>query len=92
MKISAPNRIEAHISGIHKGEVHSVVKLTISEPAQLTAVIPNDELHALDLMHEQKVVAVVNSAGIMLGVCNHSKGGCSCTSKSESSCGCKCAC
>ncbi|MHC1635093.1 MAG: TOBE domain-containing protein [Candidatus Methanospirareceae archaeon] len=66
MKISARNRIKGVIREIEKGEVASTVKIEISEPAVITAMITKEAVEELDLKEGDEVEAVIKATEVMI--------------------------
>ncbi len=66
MPISARNRMAGAIKAIEKGEVASTVKIEISKPAVITAMITKEAAEELGLKEGDKVEAVIKATEIMV--------------------------
>ena len=66
MRISARNQIEGVVKKIEKGEVASVVKIEIAEPAILTSMLTKEAVEDLDLKEGDKVEAVIKATEILI--------------------------
>ena len=66
MKLSARNRIRGVIEGIEKGEVAASVRINISTPAVITAVITKDAVDDLELKVGEEVEAVIKATEVMV--------------------------
>lgn len=66
MKISARNRISGVIEAIEKGEVAASVKIRVSTPAVITAVITKDAVDDLELKVGEEVEAVIKATEVMV--------------------------
>ena len=66
MKLSARNRIRGVIEGIEKGEVAASVRIEVSTPAVITAVITRDAVDDLELKVGEEVEAVIKATEVMV--------------------------
>lgn len=66
MTISARNRIEGVIKAIEKGEVASTVKIEVSKPATITAMITKEAVEELGLKEGDEVEAVIKATEVMV--------------------------
>lgn len=66
MKISARNRIKGMIKRIKKGEVASTVKIEISKPTTITAMITKEAVEELGLREGDEVEAVIKATEVMI--------------------------
>jgi molybdate transport system regulatory protein len=68
MRISARNQIKGVVKKIEKGEVASVVKIEIAEPAIaiLTSMLTKEAVEDLDLKEGDKVEAVIKATEILI--------------------------
>jgi len=66
MPISARNRMAGVIKAIEKGEVASTVKIEISKPAVITAMITKEAVEELGLKEGDKVEAVIKATEVMV--------------------------
>jgi molybdate transport system regulatory protein len=66
MKISARNRIRGVIEGIEKGEVAAAVRIKVSTPIVITAMITRDAVDDLELRVGEDVEAVIKATEVMV--------------------------
>jgi len=66
MKISARNKISGVVKTIEKGEVAASVKIEVSTPTIITALITRDAVDALDLKKGDEVEAVIKATEVMV--------------------------
>jgi len=66
-RLSARNKIDAEVVSVEKGDVASIVKVKISAPAVVTAVITRDAVEELDLKEGARVQVVVKATSVMIG-------------------------
>ncbi len=66
MPISARNRMAGIVKAIEKGEVASTVKIEVSTPAVITAMITREAVEELGLKEGDKVDAVIKATEVMV--------------------------
>jgi molybdate transport system regulatory protein len=66
MKLSARNQLVGKIVGIERGHVITRLKIELTTPATVTAVITVEAVDALKIKPGDKVAAVVKASEIML--------------------------
>ena len=66
MKLSARNQLNGKITNVEKGAVMANVKIEISEPGVITAVITKESAEKLGLS-EGDVTAIIKSTEVIIG-------------------------
>ena len=66
MPISARKRMAGVVKAIEKGEVASTVKIEISKPSVITAMITKEAVEELGLKEGDKVEAVIKATEVMV--------------------------
>ncbi len=66
MKISSRNRIGGIVKGIEKGEVAASVRIEVTAPAVITALITKDAVEELELKVGDEVEAVIKATEVMV--------------------------
>ena len=66
MPISARNRMAGVVKAIEKGEVASTVKIEITKPSVITAMITKEAVEELGLKEGDKVEAVIKATEVMV--------------------------
>ena len=72
MKLSARNQLEGKITNVEKGAVMAnvkieIVKIEISEPGVITAVITKESAEKLGLSEGDDVTAIIKSTEVIIG-------------------------
>ncbi|WP_405273237.1 molybdopterin-binding protein [Methanobrevibacter sp.] len=67
MKLSARNQLEGKITNVEKGAVMANVKIEISEPGVITAVITKESAEKLGLSEGDDVTAIIKSTEVIIG-------------------------
>ena len=67
MKLSARNQLNGKITNVEKGAVMSNVKIEISEPVVITAVITKESAEKLGLSEGDDVTAIIKSTEVIIG-------------------------
>ena len=67
MKLSARNQLEGKITGVELGAVMANIKIEVSEPNTITAVITKESVEKLGLAEGDDVCAIVKSTEIIIG-------------------------
>lgn len=68
MKLSARNQLKGTIVEIQEGAVNAIVKINVGNDNILTADITVQSVKELGLTVGKKVVAVIKSTSVMVGV------------------------
>ena len=66
MPLSARNRMRGVVKAVEKGEVAAQVKIEISGPATLTAMITKEAVEELGLKSGDKIEAVIKATEVMV--------------------------
>ena len=66
MEISARNGLKGKVSDVKLGEVMASIKIEVSEPGVITAVITRESAEDLDLKEGDEVKAIIKSTEIMV--------------------------
>ena len=67
MQLSARNQLEGKITGVELGAVMANVKIEISEPGVITAVITKESAEKLGLSEGDDVTAIIKSTEVIIG-------------------------
>ena len=67
MEISARNQLNGKIVGVELGTVMANVKIEISEPGVITAVITKESVEKLGLAEGDDVAAIIKSTEVIVG-------------------------
>ncbi len=67
MKLSARNQLNGKIVGVELGAVMANVKIEISEPGVITAVITKESVEKLGLAEGDDVAALIKSTEVIIG-------------------------
>ena len=67
MKLSARNHSNGKITNVEKGAVMANVKIEISEPGVITAVITKESAEKLGLSEGDDVTAIIKSTEVIIG-------------------------
>ncbi|WP_405290250.1 molybdopterin-binding protein [Methanobrevibacter sp.] len=67
MKLSARNQLEGKITGVELGAVMANIKIEVSEPNTITAVITKESVEKLGLAEGDDVCAIVKSTEVIIG-------------------------
>ena len=67
MEISARNQLNGKIVGVELGTVMANVKIEISEPNTITAVITKESAEKLGLAEGDDVAAIIKSTEVIVG-------------------------
>ncbi|MEM3673533.1 MAG: TOBE domain-containing protein [Candidatus Bathyarchaeia archaeon] len=66
LKISARNRLKGKVKAVEKGDVTAKVKIEISTPATVTALISREAAEELDIKVGDEVEAVIKATEVMI--------------------------
>ena len=67
MQLSARNQLEGKVAGVELGAVMANVKIEISEPGVITAVITKESAEKLGLSEGDDVTAIIKSTEVIIG-------------------------
>ena len=67
MKLSARNQLEGKIVGVDKGAVMANIKIEVSEPNVITAVMTKESAEKLGLAEGDDVTAIIKSTEVIIG-------------------------
>ena len=67
MKLSARNQLEGKITGVELGAVMANIKIEVSEPNTITAVITKESVEKLGLAEGDDVCAIIKSTEVIVG-------------------------
>ena len=67
MQLSARNQLEGKIVGVDKGAVMANIKIEVSEPNVITAVITKESAEKLGLAEGDDVTAIIKSTEVIIG-------------------------
>ena len=67
MDLSARNQLEGKIVGVDKGAVMANIKIEVSEPNVITAVITKESAEKLGLAEGDDVTAIIKSTEVIIG-------------------------
>ena len=67
MKLSARNQLEGKITNVELGAVMANIKIEISEPNTITAVITKESAENLGLSEGDDVPAIIKSTEVIIG-------------------------
>ncbi len=66
LKISARNRLKGIVKSVEKGDIVAKVKVEVTAPAAITALISSEAVEDLDIKKGDKVEAVIKATEIMI--------------------------
>lgn len=67
MEISARNQLKGKITNVEKGTVMANVKIEVSEPNTITAIITKESVEKLGLKEGDDVSAIIKSTEVIIG-------------------------
>ena len=67
MQLSARNQLNGKITNIELGAVMANIKIEISEPNTITAVITKESAEKLGLAENDEVCAIIKSTEVIIG-------------------------
>ena len=67
MQLSARNQLEGKVAGVELGAVMANVKIEITEPGVITAVITKESAEKLGLSEGDDVTAIIKSTEVIIG-------------------------
>ena len=66
-KISARNQLVGRVVDVHKGATTAHVRVDIGNGVIVTASITNEAVDDLNLVEDDKVVAIIKASDVMIG-------------------------
>ena len=66
MEISARNGLKGKVADVKLGEVMASIKIEVTEPGVITAIITRESAEELDLKEGDEVKAIIKSTEIMV--------------------------
>ncbi len=66
LKISARNRLKGIVKSVEKGDIVAKVKIEVTAPAAVTALISSEAVEDLDIKKGDKVEAVIKATEVMI--------------------------
>ena len=67
MQLSARNQLQGKITNVEKGTVMANIKIEVTEPNTITAVITKESAEKLGLAEGDDVTAVIKSTEVIIG-------------------------
>ena len=67
MKLSARNQLEGKVTNVDLGAVMANIKIEITEPNVITAVITKESAEILGLSEGDDVAAIIKSTEVIIG-------------------------
>ncbi len=67
MKLSARNQLKGKVTGVELGAVMANIKIEVSEPGIITAVITKESAQNLGLEDGDDVTALIKSTEVIIG-------------------------
>ena len=67
MKLTARNQLNGKIKNVELGAVMANIKIEVSEPGVVTAVITKESAEKLGLAEGDDVVAIIKSTEVIIG-------------------------
>ena len=67
MQLSARNQLKGKIVSVDKGAVMANIKIEVTEPSTITAVITKESAEKLGLAEGDDVAAIIKSTEVIIG-------------------------
>ena len=67
MKLSARNQLNGKVTGVEIGAVMASIKVEVSEPGVITALITKESAEKLGLKEGDDVTAIIKSTEVIIG-------------------------
>ena len=67
MELSARNQLKGKITGVDKGAVMANIKIEVTDPNTITAVITKESAEKLGLKEGDDVSAIIKSTEVIIG-------------------------
>jgi len=65
MKFGARNKVTATVKSLKKGDVMSVIKFDVTEPAEMASVLTTESLEDLGLKEGDKVQLIIKAIHVL---------------------------
>ncbi len=65
MKFGARNAVSAEVKSVKKGDIMSLVKFEVSEPAEMASVLTTESLDALKLKKGDRVKLIIKAIHVL---------------------------
>ena len=65
MKYGARNTVKATVSEVKRGDIMSLVKFDVTDPAQMASVLTTESLQSLDLKPGDSVELVIKAINVL---------------------------
>jgi molybdate transport system regulatory protein len=65
MKYGARNRIKATVKSVKKGDVMSLVKLTVTEPHEMASVLTTESINELKLKAGEQIELIIKAIHVL---------------------------
>jgi molybdopterin-binding protein len=66
VKISARNHLKGKVTAVEKGKIMALVKINVTEPAMITALVSREAVEDLKIKVGDEVEAVVKATEVMI--------------------------
>ncbi|SEL31033.1 molybdenum-pterin binding domain-containing protein [Methanobrevibacter gottschalkii] len=67
MQLSARNQLNGKVTGVENGAVMANIKIEVSEPSTITAIITKESAEKLGLAEGDDVTAIIKSTEVIIG-------------------------
>ena len=67
MQLSARNQLTGKVTGVYLGAVMANIKIEVTEPNTITAVITKESAEKLGLSEGDDVTAIIKSTEVLIG-------------------------
>ncbi len=67
MQLSARNQLQGKITNVEKGTVMANIKIEVTEPNTITAIITKESAEKLGLAEGDDVTAIIKSTEVIIG-------------------------
>ena len=67
MQLSARNQLQGKITNVEKGTVMANIKIEVTEPNTITAIITKESAEKLGLAEGDDVTAIIKSTEVIVG-------------------------
>jgi molybdate transport system regulatory protein len=65
MKYGARNTIKAKVKSVKKGDIMSLVKLEVTDPAEMASVLTTESAEALDLKPNDEIQLIIKAIHVL---------------------------
>ena len=67
MELSARNQLKGKVTGVDIGAVMASIKIEVTDPNVITALISKESAEGLDLKDGDEVAAIIKSTEVIIG-------------------------